>query len=629
MQEQQNTHAVATVQPRAVGGLTDYALSASECLRQATLIQQVMREVMRDGSHYGVVPGTQGKKTLLKPGAEKLCFVFGLSNKLDIRITDLGNQHREITVICDLYDRAGNLRGQGVGSASTMESKHRYRGAAGKTCPACGAQACKPGKKEYGGGYYCDSKAGGCNARFKGGSAESKALDALPSMRAENPDPADQYNCVTPDTRILTHDLRWIKAGEIKTGDTLLGVDENMSSEYARHFAVGHATVMGRRIDDLFDVEFDDGRTVRCNGEHKWLVKKVGLKGTEWVSTRAMIAEMSKPTGRPRKWSVMSVCVPWSEDTSRDAGYMAGLLDADGSLGVGQILVLFSQQQNIVLDAMKELLKVRGFKIGVSACKTQAQIDKTKSGKQVYGIRLLGGLDEQMRLLGTIRPPRLLSRWTTLVDVESRRLEGKGSGAGRPVQIASITPAGRGEIVLLGSSCRTYIAEGMVCHNTVLKMAKKRALVDAVLTATAASDIFDQDLEDLEERAERVAEAESATVAPVAAAAPADEPVRRTVVKEAAPAAQPKPAAHPAIEAARALFRTCERAQAGSGKPIMDDLCRLYGASIPTEVAADKLDSMGALIARLAGLAEDPPALMDELGRMLLEQAGQMEGGEA
>lgn len=33
--------------------------------------------------------------------------------------------------------------------------------------------------------------------------------------------------------------------------------------------------------------------------------------------------------------------------------------------------------------------------------------------------------------------------------------------------------------------------------NTVLKMAKKRALVDAVLTATAASDIFDQDLEDL------------------------------------------------------------------------------------------------------------------------------------
>jgi hypothetical protein len=32
--------------------------------------------------------------------------------------------------------------------------------------------------------------------------------------------------------------------------------------------------------------------------------------------------------------------------------------------------------------------------------------------------------------------------------------------------------------------------------NTVLKMAKKRAMIDATLTATAASDIFEQDLED-------------------------------------------------------------------------------------------------------------------------------------
>lgn len=35
--------------------------------------------------------------------------------------------------------------------------------------------------------------------------------------------------------------------------------------------------------------------------------------------------------------------------------------------------------------------------------------------------------------------------------------------------------------------------------NTVLKMAKKRAQIDMVLTATAASDIFTQDLEDLHE----------------------------------------------------------------------------------------------------------------------------------
>lgn len=35
--------------------------------------------------------------------------------------------------------------------------------------------------------------------------------------------------------------------------------------------------------------------------------------------------------------------------------------------------------------------------------------------------------------------------------------------------------------------------------NTILKMAKKRALVDAVLTSTAASDIFTQDVEDMQD----------------------------------------------------------------------------------------------------------------------------------
>jgi hypothetical protein len=42
---------------------------------------------------------------------------------------------------------------------------------------------------------------------------------------------------------------------------------------------------------------------------------------------------------------------------------------------------------------------------------------------------------------------------------------------------------------------RTEIAD---MANTVLKMAKKRAQIDGVLTVTAASDIFEQDLEDME-----------------------------------------------------------------------------------------------------------------------------------
>jgi hypothetical protein len=66
-------------------------------------------------------------------------------------------------------------------------------------------------------------------------------------------------------------------------------------------------------------------------------------------------------------------------------------------------------------------------------------------------------------------------------------------------------------------------------YNTVLKMAKKRAHVDAVLTATAASDIFTQDVEDMVP--------ETTPKAPEA-------PQQATPTPPPAPKAEAKPAAH-------------------------------------------------------------------------------------
>jgi hypothetical protein len=58
--------------------------------------------------------------------------------------------------------------------------------------------------------------------------------------------------------------------------------------------------------------------------------------------------------------------------------------------------------------------------------------------------------------------------------------------------------------------------------NTVLKMAKKRALVDAALTCTHASDIFDQDIEDMpEEMRQNIATPTARPPMPQPAQAPA------------------------------------------------------------------------------------------------------------
>lgn len=104
--------------------------SIAEVKKQVGTIQALMRDLMRDGEHFGIIPGTGKKPSLLKPGAEKLCFVFRLAPEFEIERDDLPNGHREYRIKCRLRNMAtGSIVGEGVGSCSTMESKYRYRNA--------------------------------------------------------------------------------------------------------------------------------------------------------------------------------------------------------------------------------------------------------------------------------------------------------------------------------------------------------------------------------------------------------------------------------------------------------------------------------------------------------------------
>ena len=166
-------------------------MSSDDVLRQVRLIQEVMKKTMKEGEHFGVIPGTE-KPCLLKSGAEKLSLTFRLRPKFRIERLDLTGEHREYVITCDLFNQAGGHEGQGIGSCSTMESKYRWRQAK-RQCPKCGAEAIIKGKEEYGGGWLCWKKQDGCGAKF----AET-APEIVSQMadRAENPDIADTFNTV-------------------------------------------------------------------------------------------------------------------------------------------------------------------------------------------------------------------------------------------------------------------------------------------------------------------------------------------------------------------------------------------------------------------------------------------------
>lgn len=168
-------------------------LSAKQMKTQIQQIQAIMKDCMIDKEHYGTVPGCGDKKVLLKAGAEKLTFVFHMAPRYKISKTDLPGGHREYEVIASLYQKGTDVfLGEGVGSASTMESKYRYRNTARK-CPKCHQETIGQSKPEYGGGYYCNQKKGGCGAKFPKG---DPSIEEQVTGKVENEDPADCFNTV-------------------------------------------------------------------------------------------------------------------------------------------------------------------------------------------------------------------------------------------------------------------------------------------------------------------------------------------------------------------------------------------------------------------------------------------------
>lgn len=173
----------------------DGGISIEKLLERVDKIKEVQARVMKQGQHYGKVPGVD-KPTLLKPGAEILGLTFQLAPEFAIEDRWDG-PHLECVVTCKLiHAPSETFVGSGIGSCSTRESKYAWRKAE-RECPACGEPAIIKGKAEYGGGWLCWNKPEkgkhGCGAKFPDG---DESIELQQTDRVPNPDIADQYNTI-------------------------------------------------------------------------------------------------------------------------------------------------------------------------------------------------------------------------------------------------------------------------------------------------------------------------------------------------------------------------------------------------------------------------------------------------
>lgn len=119
-------NAVVQFQP-AVENYGTRSLTAAEVRAQVNLMQDVMAEVMRDGVHYGTIPGTKSK-SLYKAGAEKLMATFRLAGDPEVQDLSHGGEIA-YRVKVRLTTSGGVFIGAGIGECSSSEDKYSWRAA--------------------------------------------------------------------------------------------------------------------------------------------------------------------------------------------------------------------------------------------------------------------------------------------------------------------------------------------------------------------------------------------------------------------------------------------------------------------------------------------------------------------
>jgi ssDNA-binding Zn-finger/Zn-ribbon topoisomerase 1 len=163
--------AIVWAEPTALAK-PDYGIDVARVVAMRAAVEEVVSKVLREGEHYGALPGTKGKdgkppkKMLFQPGAEVLCQVF----RLRPEYKELAVIEREdflmVKILCRLFNSVtGENVGEAIASANTREEKYVAQTTA-RLCPQCGKAAIIKGKEEYGGGWLCYVKKDGCGAKF-------------------------------------------------------------------------------------------------------------------------------------------------------------------------------------------------------------------------------------------------------------------------------------------------------------------------------------------------------------------------------------------------------------------------------------------------------------------------------
>ncbi len=243
-----------------------------------------------------------------------------------------------------------------------------------------------------------------------------------------------QQYCPAPDQLVLTADLRWVRAGSLRVGDELIGFDKDLGP--SMHYRRSVVTAAEDSGGELIEIATDLGTTIVSDGHP--LVRLRDKRAAVWTH-----AENIVPGDR-----LAFMMKPFAEDTSFDAGWMAGFLDGEGSVNA-KLGVYVGQKAGPIADTLVADARSLGFELRTHARKGE-----------MTNFTVYGGMEAWLTFLGRVRPRRLLAKASVLwEDRNAMRRR-------RSAVVQSVRRLGMGAIIAIETSTETLIVDGFLGHNS-------------------------------------------------------------------------------------------------------------------------------------------------------------------
>ena len=257
--------------------------------------------------------------------------------------------------------------------------------------------------------------------------------------------------CIHPSCRVLTAGLQWVRADSLRVGDALLAFDESPE----KHGKLNLRRFRVATVDDVGPVSLPASRITTeraeliASDDHQWLRRWGAHRVFGWATT----SDLLKPTG---KWTngvevrIGTLFPPWERIETREAGYLAGVLDGEGS--VGSTLDFAQKTDNALVEQALQCAAALGLEFRPCG---------TRNGVTSYRLTNGAGPFHHIVTAGRLGANRLLRR-------AAARLIGKSIASTKAThdRVLAVEPVGVTDLVGISTSTKTLIVEGYLSHNS-------------------------------------------------------------------------------------------------------------------------------------------------------------------